>query len=215
MSTATYLDQSGNPIPARANKKQLSTPVTWVDDPKYAYTGEQPIIPVRPSEQYLDPDTGEPMGVPKITPDQGADMFKAVVHAQMTGTTPGDAYLNREAFDTELKERGGDDYDKGVGYAIKTGFESTPLGLLIRGKAPDPFESHDHLGNFIHDVSEMVSDPLMLASAFTSEAGVGIAGFAADAAANYRSHRPARRNTLTAKLERRHAVSLPDRSHDR
>ena len=60
--------------------------------------------------------------------------------------------------------------------------EDTPLGLIIRGEAPEPFESHSHIGNFIHDVTEMVSDPLMLASAFATPEGVGVGGFAADAA---------------------------------
>ncbi len=141
---------------------------------------EQPVVSFRPPQ--IDPETGERIGSSSpITPDNAKDAFKATVHAQMLGTTPSDAYLNRDAYDSALRERGGDDYDKGIGYAIETGFEDTPLGLIIRGKAPDPFESHSVLGNFIHDATEMVSDPLMLASAFTSEAGIGIAGFAADA----------------------------------
>ena len=139
----------------------------------------------RISPPDIDPATGErvsPSGPSSvITPEVAPDAFRAGVHAQMLDIEPGYAYQNREEIDKQLREQGGDDYDKGIGYAIKTGFEDTPLGLIIRGKAPDPFESHSHLGNFIHDVSEMVSDPLMLASAFTSEAGVGVAGFAADA----------------------------------
>ena len=141
---------------------------------------EQPVVSFRPPQ--IDPETGERIGSSSsITPENAKDAFKATVHAQMLGTTPSDAYLNRDTYDSALRERGGDDYDKGIGHAIETGFEDTPLGLIIRGKAPDPFESHSVLGNFIHDATEMVSDPLMLASAFTSEAGIGIAGFAADA----------------------------------
>ena len=176
-TTLPQLDPAtGEPLPEKKNDP--FAPVEWAKN--YRYDGEQPLVSARRPE--LDPSTGEPIDSPPMTPDDAKDAFTAAVHAKMTGTTPGDAYLNRDAFDSELRERGGDDYDKGVGYAIETGFESTPLGLLIRGKAPDPFESHSHLGNFIHDVSEMVSDPLMLASAFSAPEGVGVAGFAADAA---------------------------------
>lgn len=159
---------------------------------------ERPITPVRPSEQVqIDPATGERIEDPRIDPTTGERigttpspidektaerMLKAGVYGRMLAVPSGYAYQNIDEIDKQLRDTGGDDFDKGIGYAIETGFEETPLGLLIRGQAPDPFESHSHLGNFIHDVTEMISDPLMLASAFTSEAGVGIAGFAADAA---------------------------------
>src|SRR5579859_1612014 len=99
-STPTIDPETGERVPTPPNKKDPFAPVDWAAT--YQYQGEQPITSARPPQ--IDPETGERIGV---TPQQGADMFKAVVHAQMTGTTPGDAYLNREAFDTELKERGG------------------------------------------------------------------------------------------------------------
>lgn len=144
-------------------------------------TGErvQPAAASRPPQ--IDPDTGERVRT-SIDDSTAQNMFKAGVYSKMLNVPSDYAYQNVEQIDQQLRETGGDDFDKGVGYAIETGFEETPLGLLIRGKAPDPFESHSHLGNFIHDVTEFAADPLALASAFTSEVGVGLAGFAADAA---------------------------------
>jgi hypothetical protein len=139
--------------------------------------------PVKPDIDWTTAQSSDaPAQKSPITPEVAPDAWKAGVYSRMLGVEPGFAYQNRDEIDKQLRETGGDDYDKGIGYAIKTGFEETPLGLIIRGQAPEPFESHSHIGNFIHDVSEMVSDPIMLASAFTSEVGVGVGGFAADAA---------------------------------
>ena len=149
-----YLDDNGNPI-------QQNTP---------------------PPKVYLDPNTGEPSTPAPVDTGDPAKKFRAGVYSNMLDATPSFVYSNMDEVDKQIRERGGDDFDKGIGYAIKTGFEETPLGLILRGQAPEPFESHSMIGNFIHDVSEFVSDPLMLASALAAPEGVGIAGFAADAA---------------------------------
>src|SRR5665213_4018019 len=104
----------------------------------------------------IDPATGErmqprsasrpagpaPLDPSQMTSDVAGDAFTAAVHSKMLGITPGYAYQNRTEIDKQMRERGGDDFDKGFGYAAKTGFEDTPLGLILRGQAPEPFESH-------------------------------------------------------------------------
>jgi len=126
------------------------------------------------------------MGSPVITPDIASSSWKAAVHAQMLGTTPSYAYENQEEISTQLQERGGDDFDKGFGYAVETGFEETPLGMLLRGKPADPFQSHSILGNFIHDTVSVASDPLFLiptivGSIYGAPQVGAAAGFALDA----------------------------------
>jgi len=104
----------------------------------------------------------EPTQSPLLTPDQASDIWKAGVYANMTDVDPGYAYQNIKQFNEQLRAAGGDDFDKGIGYAVETGWEDTPLGMLIRGQAPEPFESHDILGNFVHDIVSMASDPVFL-----------------------------------------------------
>src|ERR1700735_2832681 len=84
-----------------------------------------------------------------IQPDP-ADVWKAGVHSQMLGVDPGYAYQNRDNIDQVLRQRGGN-YDDTIGHAAETGFEETPLGMILRHQAPEPFESPSILNDFVHD----------------------------------------------------------------
>jgi hypothetical protein len=111
--------------------------------------------------------------------------FQAAIHSKMLGVDPGFAYQHNDKIKSQLQEVGGD-YWSDAGRAAETGVEETPLAMLIRGRAPDPFESHDLLQNFVHDVSSFASDPVFLGAAIGGsflggpEVGIPLA-FALDA----------------------------------
>jgi hypothetical protein len=100
---------------------------------------------------------------PQMTPDLASDSFRAGVHSQMLGVDAGYAYQNREEIERQLRDAGGDyDNDKGFLNAAETGFEETPLGMLLRGKAPEPFESTNALERFVHNAVSFATDPVVM-----------------------------------------------------
>ena len=128
----------------------------------------------------------------EMTPDLATDAFKAGVHSKMLGVDAGYAYQNREEIERQLRDAGGDyDNDKGFLYAAETGFEETPLGMLLRGKAPEPFESTNALERFVHNIVSFATDPVVmvptivgsLADAVVPGAAIGgfVVGSAVDA----------------------------------
>jgi hypothetical protein len=81
----------------------------------------------------------------------------------MLGVDAGYAYQNREEIERQLRDAGGDyDNDKGFLNAAETGFEETPLGMLLRGKAPEPFESTNALERFVHNTVSFATDPVVM-----------------------------------------------------
>ena len=106
-------------------------------------------------------------------PMESGRLLKALIHSKMTGADPKLAYDHYQEFDKGFRDIASD-YDAQVGKAAKSGLEETPLAMAIRGKPPEPFESHDALLNFIHDVSSIYTDP-----SFFLPMGLGkLAGFA-------------------------------------
>jgi hypothetical protein len=142
-------------------------------------TGER--IQERPAPQ-IDPATGERVySGPQITPDIASDSFRAGVHSQMLGVDAGYAYQNREEIERQLRDASGDyDNDKGFLNAAETGFEETPLGMLLRGKAPEPFESTNALERFVHNAVGFAADPVVLVptigGAFLGQPELGFVG---------------------------------------
>ena len=125
----------------------------------------------------IDPATGERVNTPEIDPDTGErrtatppdipgdaapDAFKAGVHSQMLGVSPGYAYQNRDEIDTQFRARDPEyDNDSFMG-AVETGIEDTPLGMLVRGKAPEEFDSDSAFLRFVHNTVSFATDPVIL-----------------------------------------------------
>jgi hypothetical protein len=122
------------------------------------------------------------MNAPQMTPEDSGAAWKASVHARMIGVTPGYAYQNNDEIEAQLRNRDAD-YDKGFAYAAETGFEETPLGMLIRGKETDPFESSNVFERGVHNLVSFATDPVVMvptvvgALADIAVPGAAIAGF--------------------------------------
>jgi hypothetical protein len=122
------------------------------------------------------------MNAPQMTPEDSGAAWKASVHARMIGVTPGYAYQNHDEIEDQLRNRDAD-YDKGFAYAAETGFEETPLGMLIRGKEADPFESSNVFERGVHNLVSFATDPVVMvpivvgALADIAVPGAAIAGF--------------------------------------
>lgn len=148
----------------------------------------------------IDPSTGERSGTPNSPaqtepqdqPQEGAlhellDMGrlgKALIQSKMLGMgDPHLAYKYQEHIEQQLHDIGGD-FTARISKASEV--NDDPLSLAIRKKVPEPFESHDILENFVHDVSEFVKDPVMYYPAIAGaalgspRAGANV-GFALDA----------------------------------
>lgn len=97
-----------------------------------------------------------------VTPDISQDMFKAGVHSQMLGVTPGMAYEQRDTIDKTLRERGGN-YDDGeldptFANDIKAGLENSIFGLKSRKKLPDEIHNPGMIDGFVKGMATMVAD---------------------------------------------------------
>lgn len=128
------------------------------------------------------PDSA-PTGDSPFTSDVSSDAFRAGVYGKMLSTDPGYAYQNGDEIDRQFREINPDYDNDSLKGAIETGFEETPLGMLIRGKAPDPFESNNALLRFVHNTVSFASDPVVLvptiagAIADIAVPGAAVAGF--------------------------------------
>lgn len=137
------------------------------------FSKAQPISQAPPSGDLgtsLDFSKAEP--ITPITlhgPVDVGRLGQALVHSNMLGTSPAFAYQQHDEIKKQLQEVGGD-YWSDMGRAAETGVEETPLAMILRGRAPDPFESHDLLQNFVHDISGILSDPVFLGTAIGGSA---------------------------------------------
>lgn len=139
---------------------------------------------VEPNDwQTVTPDTPKPSApVPlHVTPDVAANIWKAGVHAQMLGVTPGVAYDQRETIDKTLREHGGN-YDDGklddsISNDIKVGLEGSIFGLHHREKLPDEVRNPGIIDKFITGAAQTVADlPWMIAGGAAGGVVGGAAG---------------------------------------
>lgn len=150
--------------PGTDSSRGLWTPV---DEPNAPPRASQP------QESALG-ELGSLVGGELFTkPLESLKLFTSLIHAKMLGTDPHFAYQNYKNIDEGLRSIASD-YDEQIGKAAKSGVESPPLTMLLRGKPPEPFESNDLFLDFIHDMSDLYTDPT-----FFLPMGIGkLAGYA-------------------------------------
>ena len=129
------------------------------------------------------PPEETPSVPPQMTPQDATKAFKAGVYSKMIGVEPSYAYQNADEIQRQLSAIDpGHENDSFAG-AVETGLEDTPLGMLIRGKAPDPFESNNALLRFVHNTVSFATDPFVVvptvagAIADIAVPGAAIVGF--------------------------------------
>jgi len=101
-----------------------------------------------------------------VAPSSGAisdllDMGKllpALIFSHMTGADPKLAYDQHDYIKQRLSATGSD-FASNIRKDLTV--EDDPLSLAIHKKLPEPFESHDMLDNFIHDMAEFAKDPVL------------------------------------------------------
>ena len=127
-----------------------------------APAGQQaPVAPAAPQEGALG-ELGQMAGHELLSgPIESLKLLKSLIHAKMTGADPHLAYQHNQEFEEGMRSIASD-YDARIGKAAKTGAQDQPLAMLLRGKAPDTFESHDLLENFVHDMASIYTDPAFL-----------------------------------------------------
>jgi hypothetical protein len=136
------------------------TMTTYLDD------SGNPVTQAAPPPVYLDPNTGEPADQSHGTlPDDktATDAWRGAVYSKMLNTDPGYGYQNADEIDKQMRAIN-PDYDANDSFvgAVETGFEETPLGMLIRGKAPDNFDSDSAFLRFVHGTTSFITDPVVL-----------------------------------------------------
>ena len=107
----------------------------------------------------------------------------SLVFSQMMGIHPTLAYEQKEHIEKQLHDVAGD-FTARMSKAATV--KDDPLYMLMKHKGPEPFESHDMLENFVHDVSELIGDPVvygpMIAGTLLGSPRAGAdAGFVLDA----------------------------------
>lgn len=111
-------------------------------------------------------------------------MMPALIYSKVLRTDPKFAYEHSDEIEKRFSAISSD-FNARMGKAALV--KDDPLYMMMKQKGPEPFESHDMLENFIHDVSEFVGDPALYGPAILGLLGgpvgarVGAtAGFALD-----------------------------------
>ena len=142
ITTPREWDAQGNPVqnaPAPMREWDASgTPV----GPSSA-----PNAPPRPS-QPQESGLGELLDMGRLG--------TALVYSKLLGTDPHFAYMNHDNI-TEQLTKIAPDFMQRMGKAATV--KDDPLYMIMKQRGPEPFESHDMLENFVHDVSEFIGDP--------------------------------------------------------
>jgi len=139
-------------------------------------------VPI-PSGAEIAPDAGSSLSAP-TAPQQSTfgeliDMGRlgtALTFGRMLGLDRNAghlAYQHQDEIEQQLRSVASD-FDQRITKAATV--KDDPLYMFMKKRGPEPFESHDMLENFIHDVSEFIGDPVQYGPALIGGLFGGSAG---------------------------------------